>query len=289
MSELRRFKPDVVIARDVRRASLIAFGLAKSMGARPVLWLMKPKVKFGPRRLLPVSRHLLPRTRFHSGYAGAFNEDVSLPQGAGTSRFLGLPLPWDESALPDAPPFTNGHPLRLLVVSSLIQATKRLEWVPEAIHRSGIGTEVEVTFVGYGDPRSDQVALLRATEQQFGLPAARLVVNATPDRIRTEMRGHDMLLHPSVGEQYGAVIPEAMSQALPVLCSDRCAAATCFEDGRSGVLFRSDSLEHFTEQLAWLARDAERRRRIGAAALEQARNNLTPAVWAKRFEALVSA
>lgn len=289
VGELRRFGPDVVIARDVRRTSLIAFAVAKALGARPVLWLMKPKLKFGPPRLRPLAHRLLPRTRFHSGYAGDFGEDVRLTRGTGTSRFLGLPLPWDEAQMPEAPPLRSPGRVRVLVVSSFSNPTKRLHWVTEAMHRAGLGDTVEVTIVGHGDIGSVQATLVREAEQRYGLRAARFVVDATPDRVRTEMRRHDLLLHPSEKEQWGSVIPEAMSQGLTVLCSDRCGAAACFEDGESGVLFRSDSLEHFTEQLAWVVSDADRRRRIGSGALERARDNLIPAVWAERFEVLLSA
>lgn len=288
VGELRRFAPDVVIARDVRRASLIAFAVAKATGARPVLWLMKPKLKFGPVRLLPLTHRLLPRTRFHSGYAGEFTEDVRLTRGVGVSRFLGLPLPWDEAQMPDAPPSRAPGRVRILVISSFSNPTKRLPWVPEAVHRAGLGDTVDITFIGNGNTGSHQSTLVREAEQRYGLRSARFFVDATPEQVRAEMREHDLLVHPSQKEQYGAVIPEAMSQGLAVLCSDRCGAAACLEDGESGVLFRSDSLEHFTEQLTWLVSDMDRRRRIGAAALERVRENLTPTVWAERFEDLLS-
>ncbi len=66
LREVSSFRPDVLVARDCRPVSLMAFLLAKAFGAMPVLWLMKPRLKCGPRVLRPVIHRSLPKRRFHS-------------------------------------------------------------------------------------------------------------------------------------------------------------------------------------------------------------------------------
>jgi len=289
---LLAFRPDVVIARDLRRTSLITFVITKAIGATPILWLLRPELKprLMSRTLRRLARPLLPRRRFHSGYAGVFDEDLVIGDGPEESRFLGLPLPWDEDQMPEhAARRDDGHRVRLLVVSMFGNPKKRLDWVLRAIHATGLGDQVDVTFVGArsDEARKGPIATLTRLQTEFGLRPASFRLDVPHDEVRQLMREHHVLVHPAQWEPYGAVIPEAMSQGLAVLCGDRCGAAALLEDDVSGVLFTTASLGHFTAQLERLVRDEATRYRIAQAALDEARAHLLPTVWAERFERLM--
>ncbi len=286
-STLRRFRPDIVIARDVRTVSLITFVIARLIGARPVLWLLKPKLKFGPQSVRWLTGHLLPRRRFHSGYEGEIDRDVRLGPALGSSRLLPLPIP-DARFVPTSIPRRDSvkGPVRLIVVSSLSNPKKRPRWALEAIRAMGLESLTTVTFVSPGRVPTEQVRQLRDLEQSLHLAPSEMHFGRSFVQTQALMRDADVFLHPSQKESFGAVIPEAMSQGLAVLASDRCGASVCFEDEKSGLIFRSASFEHFCEQLHRLVHDDALRDRIRSSAHRRAQEHLMPEVWAERFEAL---
>ncbi|HMP75537.1 MAG TPA: glycosyltransferase [Kiritimatiellia bacterium] len=64
-----------------------------------------------------------------------------------------------------------------------------------------------------------------------------------------------------------------MAAGLPILAAKLAGVSEVVEDGVQGQLFPPDDMALFTRHLARLAGDADLRRRMGAAALEQARRN----------------
>jgi phosphatidylinositol alpha 1,6-mannosyltransferase len=86
-----------------------------------------------------------------------------------------------------------------------------------------------------------------------------------PD-LATAIASADILLHPSRTEAFGNVVLEAMASGLAVVCADADSARALVEEGRTGFLCPPDDQDRFVSVIAELARNADRRREIGAAA-----------------------
>ncbi len=175
--------------------------------------------------------------------------------------------------------------MRLLVVSSLGNPIKRVDWAVQAVAAAGLDDRVVLTFVG--DSESPEVLELKRQARELGIREPSFIPLITDRWLNDVMREHDVLVHPAEKEVYGSVISEAMSSGLAVVCSDRCGAAVSIEDGTSGLLFRSDSFEEFTDALTRSVQDSTLRHRMAAAATAFAEANLTPRIWAERFEELL--
>ena len=102
-----------------------------------------------------------------------------------------------------------------------------------------------------------------------------------PDVFLAGWRGHDdlpdglnasdLLVLPSVHEQFGQVLVEAMACGLPVVAVDAHGPATIVDAGETGWLVPPDDEDAMAEALVEAVNgDAERRRR-GEAAYEEAR------------------
>ncbi len=107
--------------------------------------------------------------------------------------------------------------------------------------------------------------------KRFGetLPAGRVrILGRQPlAQVVQWMRSSEMLVLPSLREQWGMVVNEAMTCGLPVIVSDACG---CVDDlvfeGKNGYVFQSGNAEACAERIVVLARDPALRARMASEA-----------------------
>jgi glycosyltransferase involved in cell wall biosynthesis len=102
-----------------------------------------------------------------------------------------------------------------------------------------------------------------------------------PDVFLAGWRGHDdlpdglnaadLLVLPSVREQFGAVLVEAMACGLPVIAADAHGPAEIVDAGETGWLVAPDDEDAMAEALVEAVNGSEERRRRAARAYEEAR------------------
>ena len=74
----------------------------------------------------------------------------------------------------------------------------------------------------------------------------------------------DILINPSATEAFGNVNLEAMAAGLAIVSADVPSASALIENGRSGMLVPADDIEAYTDAVAQLMQNDERRLRLGA-------------------------
>jgi glycosyltransferase involved in cell wall biosynthesis len=92
------------------------------------------------------------------------------------------------------------------------------------------------------------------------------------DELPELLHAADALVLPSVREQFGQVLVEAMACGLPCVAVDRYGPARIVRDGRTGWLVEPDDEADLARALTAVAGDDEERRDRGRAALRDARN-----------------
>ena len=108
-------------------------------------------------------------------------------------------------------------------------------------------------------------------EGEHPLAAARIVGDdgvflagwRTQEELATALNAADALVLPSVREEFGQVLIEAMASGLPVIATDTHGPATIVEPSRTGWLVPPNDEEALAEALLDAAVNAGRRRRMG--------------------------
>ncbi len=194
-------------------------------------------------------------------------------------RWLGEePLGWDESGRPgtvayteeDLAPFRDGGPVMLYV--GRYTEVKRIPLLirAHARAREQFARRSPLVLLG-GFPGEWEGEHPLAVVRETGDPDVFLAGWRSHDDLPDGLNAADLMVLPSVREQFGAVLVEAMACGLPVIAVDAHGPAEIVEDGETGWLVAPDDEDAMVRALVEAVNgDAERERR-GAAAYTTAR------------------
>lgn len=207
------------------------------------------------------------------------------------SRFTAKTLEYYPGTLPPVsivpyafPPVAEGRtyekvsalrPLRLLFVGGLSQR-KGVADLFAAVKT--FGNRVQLTVVG--SMLVDDCAVLNEA-----LAKHRYIPSMPHADILKLMRGHDVLLFPSLFEGFGLVITEAMAQGTPVITTDRTAGPDVITHGENGWLIEAGNTRKLEEAIEAVLQDPAMIERVGRAAMATAEKR----PWAVYGDELVNA
>lgn len=288
---MRATRPDLVLVKVYSLRNVLASVFALALGARRLGWLEQVPPAGREWRLLRAVG-LLPR-RWFTAVAegpGAFTvrEDEEPPRSGG------LPLityaPPDRPAGPRREPL-EGRALRVLTASSFTNpAAKRPWWTLEAARRAGLlDGRATFTFAGLGGPEQvDHRRLMALIAETESAGIVEVVTNVAHREMWALYDAHDVLVLPSAAEQFGMVVPEAMSRGLAVVVTEVVGAVGCVDPEVTGVIVDADDVGDLARQLERLVADTGLVRRLGAAGRASVAAHASPAVTAERIERLAA-
>lgn len=127
-------------------------------------------------------------------------------------------------------------------------------------------------IIGAGPERENLERLI----DELGVRSAVELCGKRPHaEVQGEMSWCDVFALPSWGEAGGTVYGEAMQFGKPIVACEGEGITDIAKDGIHGRLVPARSTTELAEALGWLLEDADRRRRVGEAARELARNELS--------------
>jgi sugar transferase (PEP-CTERM/EpsH1 system associated) len=126
---------------------------------------------------------------------------------------------------------------------------------------------------------------LAALASDLGI-ADRVELAGHRDDVPELLRSMDVFVLPSVSEGMSNTLLEAMAVGLAVLASDVGGNSEIIVPERTGLLFRSQSVEHASKQLLRLVESASLRRSLGHAAASRVRSDFSIEQMLQRYEAL---
>ena len=188
------------------------------------------------------------------------------------------PLGWDESGEPGSvsyrddqlEPFRAGGPVLLYV--GRFTEVKRVGLLIHAHARARERFERPAPLVLMGGfPGEWEGEHPLAVVRETGNPDVFLAGWRGHDDLPQGVNAADLLVLPSVREQFGAVIVEAMACGLPALAVDAHGPAEIVDDGETGWLVAPDDEEAMAEALVEAVNGDGERRRRGECAYETAR------------------
>lgn len=169
-----------------------------------------------------------------------------------------------------------------------LQRWKRIELALEALPlvlEQVPGARLEV--IGDASPvfDADYPEVLRDRAATLGLDAA-VAFRGHVDDVPGALASADVLVHTADGEPFGLVLLEAMQAGVPVIAPDEGGPPEIVREGVDGLLVDPSDRGALAAAIVALARDPERRARMGAAGRERVASAFTAARMAREAWAL---
>jgi glycosyltransferase involved in cell wall biosynthesis len=182
-----------------------------------------------------------------------------IPHGALSSRLL------------DAPAAETARGGGILF-SGYWQPVKGIRYLAEAYRQLWArGVRVPLTLLSATDDldlETEAIQAAFAPECRAGLRI--LMRTDDQDFVFMLYRSHDLLVCPSTFEGFGLVVVEALSQRLPVVCSDAVGAADLLQAGVEAEVVPARNAGALADAIGKLLDDPERRRRMAEAGFAKA-------------------
>ena len=281
----RGLRPDIVLFTHVNLARLAPVVALRR--PRPRLIVAAHGIDVWTRLGLPKRAVLRAADRVVT--VSAFTRERLLAvQGVRPERAVSVPLCLDPSWLKaglggnrgqDAAPLT-----RLLTVSRLdvTERAKGVDWVIRALPAVAQAvSDVSYTIVGQGDdaPRLQALARAAGVADRVAFKGA-----LAHDQLVDEYRSCDAFVLPSGKEGFGLVFLEAMAFGKPVVARTATATPEVVEDGKTGVLVRTEP--ELAPALTALLLDRARASRMGAAGRHRALDEFSLETYRARMAAM---
>ncbi|WP_132255083.1 glycosyltransferase family 4 protein [Methylobacterium segetis] len=184
-----------------------------------------------------------------------------VPGAVDTARFAqttgeGLPEP-------------HAGPVRLLYHGRVDRRKGVLDFIDALGHLRDRGTPFSATISGIGP----DVEASQARAAELGLPEERLRFTGYADyaTVPDLYRQADAFVSPTYAEGFSNTILEAMAAGLAVVSTHSVGVSDCLRDGENGLLTQPGDVPALTDALARVIADADLRRRIARAGLEECR------------------
>lgn len=159
-------------------------------------------------------------------------------------------------------------------------ATKGVHYLARGFERfREQGGKTALTIVGGGWPS----ALILGTFAQSTHPYIRVVDRLNEDELMGMYRTHDALLFTSTYEGFGMVVPEAMSQGLPVIGTSQGIAHSLIRHGITGLLVPARDSEALAKAMLHLSQSPELRKQLG----DSARECVASMTWRRTAESTI--
>ena len=259
---LRAHDVDVVVVKIYSVRNVLASVVALSLGARRLSWSEQvPPLNLEWRLLRAVG--ILPHRRFAA--LAARPGGVALPDD---EQACGVPVlsytPTRATRPVDRRPDSR---IRFLTVAAWKNAVAKQQWrTLEAAALAGLlDGSAHFTFVGVGGPTDEGYQRVERVVRELGADAeVDLRCDVPSTEIPAVMDAHDVLVLPSVREQFGMVVPEAMVRGMAVLTTDAVGAIGLVQPERTGLVVPVDDLEALAAAMRRFVDDPGLAGRMGA-------------------------
>lgn len=260
---IREFQPDIVIFRDRSVYNAVIYQYCRRKGIKGILYNQTPYYEANIEKkdiFHRVIRGTTPYIRM-TPVLGHEGSDTAVKNGTYYVPFVIEPYLRDAE---ERRYFRDGG-INIVCVGKYEKRKHHIELV-NVISQLKEKSEIRLTFIGECSRQLHEKYLeqLRERIKQNHLEdKTRILTNLSLNEVYGEYLNSDLFILPSTGEFASISQLEAMSCALPVVCSDTNGTADCVKEGRNGFLFRDKDFEDLRSKMECILQDRRKLTAMG--------------------------
>jgi glycosyltransferase involved in cell wall biosynthesis len=284
-NRFKKLKPDLVIIRDPYKLfPLLAALCAKLINAKIIFYTQEDLFKARKKRSLWKQRMVL--LFFKAAWITPINS-TNAPDNSGAWKHVyHIPLPVYITSMNTRQINCDLDGPRILMVGKYHQARKKHLLFLQALDKLKDRYRFKVTIAGecVSQEQQQKFSAIQAAAEQMQLAGmVELKQNVPYHQMGALYAGHHIFVLPSINEQYGVSVNEAMGYALPVICTDTCGARFHIVNGHNGFVIKSNNLEELTTSLEKMMADHTRLNQMRYESLLYASEHFSEHAFYKKF------
>ncbi|MBO4287372.1 MAG: glycosyltransferase family 4 protein [Kiritimatiellae bacterium] len=263
---VRAVKPDIIHANSL--PSFLAVG--HSAAKMPVFWHVRDLRQPVPlmREASHRAKHIIAPSESVAEYlAESLSSKVysairTIPNGIDTETFL----PKDAAGARAKFGLDGDAPV-IGMVAHFIKWKNHTAFLDMAARLKETYPEARFVLVGRDLFREagSYIHSLKAHAEKLGLSGSVRFIEDCDD-VQEILPAFSVLVHPALGEPFGRVVCEAMSCEVPVVAIASAGPQEILDNGKTGILCKTDNAQELAENVAHLLADETLRKQIGHAA-----------------------
>lgn len=290
---LTEFEPDIVVSRGYSVYSLAFFLMSKHIGAEFILFTQRPKY----RKVDPISAKIIHRLR--RAYQFLFDEKIleytpvkgDVKDGIDTIDRYYIPFVVDPDQLRETDRdryFRDGH-VNIISVGQFHLERKKHILLLDAVGKLIPKYDIRLTLVGHlkSENSPNFQRIMNYIHRNNLDENVNIKTNLEYSRLQQEYCAHDLYVLPSENEPAAMSHLEAMSQGLPVICSDSNGTHDYIKQSINGYVFKTNDLVDLSEKIEAIISDRNNLINMGYESKRIIEQNYLPGLFCERFNKML--
>ena len=284
--QMRKLKPDVVIARDPNTAyGLLSIVVGKMVGANVIFYSQTPMHRLTAwwKVFIRSFPAWVARARWITPLLGSPDRH---PPAFGVLRYV--PFVMKPQTAPDEKQWFRDDVINILSIGKF-EERKNHHLILEAVSSLSERHPVRATIIGEctTEGQRQNLAELEEFRNSTGLKdSVCFKFNLSYWDVQREYAKHDLFVLPSRDEPAAVSPLEAMAHSLPVVCSDSNGTQCYIRQGENGYVFSTDDIDDLKDCIERIISDRSRLVEMGARSYELVVSEHSPARYVETLLAI---
>ncbi|SEO25353.1 Glycosyl transferases group 1 [Amphibacillus marinus] len=285
--KIKEEAPDLVIVRDRTPFSLLTFIICKLLKTKSILYQQIPKYfkedkskETIGRKIKKIIYKVVVPKKIITPIQGEKSEQSTTDKNIYFNPFI-----MKVSKEIERRRYFNNSKINVLVIGKFV-SRKRHILIIKAIECLRENFDIKLTIVGEVTTEIHKQELERVSAYISSNNLTNTVqvkINLPYGEVQKEYLKHDLFVLPSINEQFGVSILEAMAHGLAVICSNSAGAKDYIIDGHNGFIFKEDDLSDLRNKITNIIKSRDNLKQMGFYSLQLVRSRHSPEIYYENF------
>ncbi|WP_018930680.1 glycosyltransferase family 4 protein [Gracilibacillus lacisalsi] len=297
LSYIKNFSPDYVIVRDTFFFGLLTFILCRKLGINVILYRQIPKhvhkskksMKIVKKLKLLIYQILIKKIMPKVMITPINGKGIMNPECPSRTYYLPFIIKVNEKKLKEKKYFSKDR-INIISIGKFVPRKRHLLLL-EVVKRLKKKYDISLTIIGELTKEIHEIEYKKVVDfisENHLEGLVNIKTNLEFNKVQQEYLNHDLFILPSINEELGVSVLEAMAHKLPVICSDTAGAQDYIEENYNGYVFKSDDVDDLENKITKIIKERKKHLIMGERSLELVKDKYSPERYYKELRRILN-